>query len=171
MHGSSDMTHLSPESARTRLTGQELSRFFIGMAVVSFLLHWIWEMSQMPAYKDLAGRPFLQTAARCSPAVLGDVVITFWIYAIGALAAHSPSWGLQPRWNVYVTVGLLGVMHAVWIEQAAVASGRWAYTQAMPLIPRLNVGLYPVLQLLVLTPLTVALSSRYALQKRRTAAT
>jgi hypothetical protein len=144
-------------------------RFFLCMAVLSFLLHWIWEMAQMPAYKDLAGRPLLETALGCTPATLGDVVISFWMYAIGALAAHSLSWGLQPRWNVYLAVALLGAMHAIWIEQAAMASGRWSYAAAMPIIPRLGVGLWPVLQLLVLPPLTIGMSSHLALRKRNRA--
>ena len=49
----------------------------------------------MVAYADLAGRPLIETATRCTHATLGDVVITFWIYGIGALAANKLSWGLQ----------------------------------------------------------------------------
>ena len=136
------------------------------MTIVSFVLHSIWEMSQMAAFKDLAGQPLLKTTLRCAPAILGDVFITLWIYAIGALATLSLSWGLRPRWNVYVTVALLGGMHAVGIELAAIASARWSYTRAMPIIPSLGVGLWPFLQLLVLIPLTVGISSRLALAKR-----
>ena len=144
----------------------ELARFFASMALLSFLFHAIWEMAQMPAYKDMAGLPLRETIARCAPATLGDVVITFWIYAVGALAARSFSWGLQPRWNVFLTLALLGAMHAIWIEQAAIANGRWAYTEAMPVVPRLNVGLWPVLQLMMITPLSVGLSSRTSSSKR-----
>lgn len=146
-------------------THRELARFFASIAGVSFVLHSVWEMAQMPAYKDLAGRPFLETAARCTPATLGDVVLTFWIYALGALAAKTPSWGLQPRWNVHVSLALLGAVHAIWIEQAAVASGRWSYSNAMPIVPCLDVGVWPLLQLSLLTPLTIALASYFALRK------
>ena len=151
-------------------TRPELTRFFICVAVISFLLHAVWEMVQMPAYKEMVGRPVLQTAVRCTPATLGDVVITFWIYAIGALGARDLRWGVQPRWNVYLVAALLGAMHAVWIEKAAIASGRWSYTETMPTLPLLGVGLWPFLQLVLLTPLTLWLSSRYALRKsnRRT---
>ena len=157
------------QMTKRKCTRQELERFFICMAADSVLLHAVWEMAQMPAYKDLAGRPLPETAVRCAPATLGDIAITFWIYAIVALAAHSLSWGLQPRWNVYLTVALLGAMHAFWIERAAIASGRWSYTAAMPIIPPLGVGLWPLLQLLVLTPLTIGLSSLLALRKRNRA--
>lgn len=155
------------QTISTNYTRRELAQFFASIAVVSFVLHSIWEMSQMAAYKDLAGRPFLETAVRCTPATLGDVVITFWIYVIGALAAKTLSWGLRPRWNVYLTLALLGAVHAIWIEQAATASGRWNYTNSMPILPGFDVGLWPVLQLVILTPLVIWISSRYQSFKRR----
>ena len=143
-------------------------RFFVAMAVVSFVFHAIWEMSQMAAYKELARQPLRDTIARCTPATLGDVVLTFWIYGLGALAAHSLSWGVRPRWNVYLTAALLAAIHAIWIEQAAVASGRWTYTTGMLVIPILGVGIWPLLQLVFLTPLIIMLSSRFALRARAT---
>ena len=155
---------MTDQPTTRNFTRRELTRFFTSIAAASFVLHSVWEMAQMPAYKDLAGRPFLETAARCTPATLGDVVLTFWIYAIGVLAAKTPSWGLRPRWNVYLTLALLGAVHAIWIEQAALASGRWSYSNAMPIVPRLDVGVWPLLQLTLLTPLTIALSSRFALR-------
>ncbi|MDX1951046.1 MAG: hypothetical protein SFY81_02615 [Verrucomicrobiota bacterium] len=81
-----------PQTITEKHARLERIRFFISMALVSFLLHALWEMSQMGAYKEMAGRPFIETAARCAPATLGDVVITFWIYAIGALAANTLNW-------------------------------------------------------------------------------
>ena len=162
------MLNSSPKQRMTegRCTRQELTRLFLCMAVVSFLLHSVWEMSQMAAYRDLAGRPLLETIARCTPATLGDVVLTFWIYGIAALAAYSIGWGLRSRWNVYLSLGLLGLGHAIWIEQVALASGRWSYSDAMPRIPRLDVGIWPLLQLTLLTPVTVWISSRFALRRR-----
>lgn len=139
--------------------------FFILMGLVSFLLHALWEMLQMAAYRDMAGRPFFETAARCIPATLGDVLLTFWIYSIGALAANNLVWGLRPRWNVYLTLSLLGAIHAIWIEEVALRSGRWSYTNKMPLIPYLQVGVWPVLQLLTITPLTIGFASRFALRR------
>jgi len=52
---------------------------------------------------------------------------------------------------VLVVVGLvLGVAN----ELLALAFGRWWYTAAMPLLPWYHVGLWPVLQLLLLPLLT-----------------
>lgn len=142
---------------------KERFRFFVSMALIAIIFHGFWEMAQMPGYSDLAGKSWRETIPRCLPAVFGDVVITFWIYGIGALATGNVDWGLEPsRWNLYLTLVLLGGMHAAWIEQIALMSGRWSYTEAMPILPRIGVGLWPLLQLSLLIPLTVALSRRYA---------
>ncbi len=147
----------------------QLGRLLFGMLIVSFLLNWIWEMTQMPAFKEMAARSWGETAALCTRATIADVVITLWIYCIGALATRNLGWGLQAPWHVYATVALLGAMHAFWIERAATASGRWIYSEIMPVIPFLRVGLWPLLQLAVLTPLTLWMANRFSVAKRNRA--
>lgn len=45
---------------------QELRRFLISILVASFVLNWLWEMAQMPAYREIALRPWRATASLCS---------------------------------------------------------------------------------------------------------
>jgi hypothetical protein len=151
---------------KTESTPQELRRFLTSMLVVSFVLNSLWEMAQMPAYREIALRPWRATASLCTRATIGDVAITLLIYATGALAARTLSWGLRPAWNVYSAAALLGAMHGFWIERAAIASGGWAYSQTMPVVPMLKVGLWPLLQLTVLTPLAFWLANRCWLAPR-----
>jgi len=120
-------------------------------------------MAQMRAYWDMALRPWRETASLCTRATLGDVAITLLIYATGALAAGTLSWGLRAAWNVYAAVALLGAMHDFWIERAAIASGRWMYILTMPVVAILKVDLWPLLQLTLLNPVTVWLSNRLSL--------
>ena len=145
---------------------QRVRRFLATVPVAAFVLNWLWEMAQMTAYREMAIRPWRDTASLCTRAALGDVAITLLIYATGALAARTLIWGFPAAWNVYSTVALLGALHAFWIERAAIASGRWTYTQMMPVVPILNVGLWPLLQLTVLTPLTLWLANRCSLAPR-----
>lgn len=121
----------------------------------------------MAGYNEMAGLPFQLTMGRCSFATLGDVVFTFWIYSLGALAAHTLRWGLRARWNVYAATALLGAIHAFLIERVAIESGRWSYAHSMPMVPLLNVGLWPLLQLTLLTPFGVWLSSHFSAINRK----
>ncbi|SRR5258706_5829604 len=143
-----------------------LVRFLVGIFAFAFVLNWFWEMAQMTAYREMASRPWGETSGLCARATLGDVAITLLIYSTGALAAGALRWGLQSRWNVYSAAALLGAMHAFWIERAGIGFGRWAYMQTMPMVPMLKIGLWPFLQLTLLTPLTFWLSGRCAVAGR-----
>lgn len=132
--------------------------FFATLLCAAFVLNWLWEGAQMKAYAP-HGTP---TAAmlRCTFATFADVAITLGLYAIGALAAKRLYWGLRGGWNVYLTCALLGFAYAVLVERQATASGRWSYSWHMPIIPLLEVGLWPVLQLTLLVPFCVWIANR-----------
>jgi hypothetical protein len=127
---------------------QQLGRFFATTVLASFVLNEIWEMAQMSAYVETAGQSLTSTLGLCTRAVVGDVGIILGIYAAGALAAGDPSWGLRDSWNIYATAAVLGPAYA------ALAAGRWSYTERMPVVSVLGVGLWPLLQMTLLPPLT-----------------
>ncbi|HMC66705.1 MAG TPA: hypothetical protein VKI65_17350, partial [Gemmataceae bacterium] len=117
--------------------------FVAVMFIAAFGLNWLWEMLQMPAYKEMAGHPWREKALRCAGASLGDAALTLGIYGVGALAAGRLRWGMRPTWNVYVTAALLGGICAAAVECHALLSQRWTYADRMVLVPVLGVGLWP----------------------------
>ena len=78
--------------------------FFAVLVFSAFALNWPWEMLQMPAFVEMAGRSWAETALPCARAAVGDVAMTLGIYGLGALAARNWRWGLEGRWNVYPNV-------------------------------------------------------------------
>src|SRR3989442_115376 len=82
--------------------------FLAALCAAAFAFNWPWEMAQMPAYAEMAGRPWGETLWPCTLASLGDVAATLAIYGVGALAAGQLRWGTDGRWNVYTTAALLG---------------------------------------------------------------
>ena len=128
--------------------------FLAALSLTAFGLNWAWEMVQMPAFVEMAGRSWSQTATVCTAATLGDVVITLAIYAVGALAAGNIRWGMTGNWNVYATTILLGGVFAAAFEWFSLATDRWKYNEHMPIVPVLKVGLWPLLQLTLLVPLS-----------------
>jgi hypothetical protein len=131
-----------------------LGRFFAATVLTAFVLNEFWEMAQMSAYVETAGHPWTSTIGLCSTAAAGDVGIILGIYAVGALAAGDPRWGLCGRWHVYITASVLGLIYATLVEHAALAAGRWSYTERMPIVPLLAAGLWPLLQMTLLPALT-----------------
>ena len=128
---------------------------FLIMILASFGLNWVWEMIQMPAYREMAGRPWSDTLELCTIATLGDVLLTVLVYGVGALAAGDVRWGMPGKWNVYAAAALLGAAVASVVEWRALAAGRWSYSDRMPIMPFLEVGLWPFLQLTLLVPAAV----------------
>jgi len=141
-------------SAHSSLPWRRLRRFFATTTLASFVLNEIWEMAQMSAYVDTTGHSWTSTLGLCTRAAVGDVGIVLGIYASGALAAGDLGWGLRSRWNIYATAAVLGLAYAALVEHAALAAGRWSYTERMPVVSVLGAGLWPLLQMTLLPPLT-----------------
>jgi hypothetical protein len=125
------------------------------LCLIAFGLNWPWEMAQMPAYAEMAGRSWLETALPCTVAALAGVVLTLGVCGLGALAAARVGWAMEGSWNVYAAAALLGGICALAVEWQALASGRWSYDDRMPVVPVLGVGLWPLLQLILLTPVSL----------------
>ena len=148
---------LSPGSicrANAVIPWRPLWRFFTAVIITGFILNEIWEMAQMSAYVETAGHSWASTLGMCTMAALGDVGIILGIYVAGALVAADPGWGLRGRWKIYILTAVLGLAYAALVEQAALATGRWSYTGSMPVVPVLGAGLWPLLQMTLLPPIT-----------------
>lgn len=126
--------------------------FLVVLCLTAFALNWVWEMAQMRAYVEMAGRSWQETVPRCTVATLGDVVLTLAVWGVAALAAGRLRWGASGGWNVYAAAVLLGAVCAMSFEWFSLATGRWSYSSQMPVVPLLRVGLWPLLQLTLLTP-------------------
>ena len=118
------------------------------LLVISVALNWAWEMAHMEAYTDMAGRSWQSTVWRCFRASMGDAALTLVSSAGAAHLAPVP-----PR--TYAFAAGLACAIAVILERAALALGAWSYSGRMPLVPLLDVGVWPVLQLTLLVPLAL----------------
>ena len=130
---------------------------FLGtLAVTAFVLNWLWEMAQMKAYNEMASASWIATLAPCAFAALGDVVFTFLICGFVALILQERFW---QTWEPLALAAIGGAMVATAYEWLSQYSGRWTYSDAMPIVPVLGVGLLPLLQLVLITPTAVWISA------------
>lgn len=112
--------------------------YIIGITlIVSFLLNFLWENAHVPLYTHPSGEIMTQTMLTI--ATLGDVLI---------LSVFTALWWYVPLLRRHYTFVIpLGLITAFVIEKYALGVGRWAYAPAMPIVPFLNVGLSPIVQL------------------------
>lgn len=105
--------------------------------VPAFILNLAWEVAHSRLYANYQGGAItLFVLARAAAA--DAVMILILIFVAQKFAKHS---------TLVVVLG--GLTLAVFIEKWALGTGRWAYDAAMPIIPILNTGLTPTIQLAV----------------------
>lgn len=116
---------------------------------IAFLLNLIWENLQAPLYGYSYGK-FLQHFGMCFWATLGDVIFIIVLYFIVARLRNDRSWFKKIKAQDLAIIIPLGFIAPIIWEKLALSLSLWHYTSAMPIIPWLNVGLAPILQMLIL---------------------
>lgn len=130
--------------------------------VVAVALNYLWELGQGSFYEGVTDDPWVWW--HCFVASLGDGVLVCLIYALGCLVFGRRDWFLPGhglRIPFLLTAGLVVGVAVEWIGARLLQ--RWAYAPSMPLVPGLELGLVPVLQMILLPTvvfLIVAAGSR-----------
>jgi phosphate starvation-inducible membrane PsiE len=92
-------------------------------------------------------------------AIMGDVVMTVILYLLLILVNKSVNWiRAQFDFKDMLISVLYGLFLSFYFEVSALYTGRWEYSENMPLFLNTNIGLLPVLQLLILFPVTFNVS-------------
>jgi hypothetical protein len=139
----------SPQVAAYRPKLPALLGTLFSMAVI---LSYPWELAHLLFYRwwDITWTAVTFT---CFKAALGDGLLILGLYGLGCALFKHREWVLNPGFAGYSFLAFSGMAVAVAIEWHAVVWSRWAYSSLMPLVPVVGVGLYTVLQLMVLPPL------------------
>jgi amino acid transporter len=141
--------------------------YYALLAVIAGVLHGAWEYLHLPLYTgyETLGSGWQLVAF----ATVGDIGYTFFITFALAFYRRRIDWLAHPCKNDYLLSAGLGCTVALFVEYKALFLHRWSYAAAMPIIPLLHVGLSPILQMMLLTPLAIWLT-RVALYARRNVA-
>lgn len=131
---------------------------FALLAANSFLLHFVWEKMHIVLYTNYEALEggLLPISLL---ATLGDVMYTLMAVGLVALFKGEVLWFTRASARDYAGLALLGIGIALFVEYKAFSFSRWAYTDAMPIIPFFNVGLSPVAQMAILLPLSIMLTT------------
>lgn len=137
--------------------------------VVSVVLNYFWEIGQGFLFVGMGNWENIWW--HCFVASLGDGLIVCAIHAVGWSFFRRADWFIHPRLKGYAVMLMTGLIIAVAIEWlAAHVLKRWTYTPDMPVLPVLpgvNIGITPLLQMLILPPLIFYIVAQ-ALKKSHT---
>lgn len=130
------------------------------LAGFAFLLHFVWEILQVPFYAAMPSARHWDAIRTCTVATLGDVVLTLVSYAVVAAGAR------ETRWLRHVTAprlaSLLGAGLAVSVVFELLNTrvlDRWQYAAGVPVLAEMGINVW--LQWLLLPPLTLWLARRH----------
>lgn len=134
------------------------------LAGFAALLHFAWEMAQMPLYRMDAPSGWRMLGA-CTQATIGDAILTLFAYATAAVLTRRRLWLIAPRTLelfTFLGVGLAMTVALEWWNVSVRHS--WAYSADMPVTA--GIGLSPLVQWIVLPPLIIRLARRHRLGDR-----
>lgn len=138
----------SPDWSRIAALARLLSTLFIVAVIVNYL----WELAQAPLF--VGGDDFNAMLWHCFVASLGDGVLVLLMFGVGWLVLRRQDWFVRPGVRGYVLMFVSGLTIAIAVEWIAVhVLQRWAYFPAMPRLPVIDIGIVPIIQMLVLPPL------------------
>lgn len=130
--------------------------FFLIMTVLAFLLNFAWELLQMPLYDSTSFT--INHVAFCALGSVADAIMVLLIYLGLAFIFKNAFWIYPLKWQRILLLILIGGVGATLSEIRHLSLGNWAYSDLMPLLPFVKVGLSPVLQFMILPSLTYILS-------------
>ena len=147
----------SQRQVRGRSLVIDLLRRLTTLFVIAVPLNYMWELGQSTLY--LPPSRLRDIWWHCFKASLGDGLLVALIYGFCALLFGKSNWYVHIRASRYATMLATALAIGVLIEWAALETHRWSYAATMPLVPGLQIGLVPVVQMLVL-PLLAFLIAR-----------
>jgi hypothetical protein len=129
---------------------------WVRFSALAFVLHFSWEMAQMPLYRGMGDRPWRATVLPCSRAAVVDVAVTLAVGVPFFLIVRRRPSSLWP----WVAMVAAGAVVAIAIEKAGLGGGRWAYAEHMPQVPWLRLGVPPIVQMALIPGLSAWLTLR-----------
>jgi hypothetical protein len=130
----------------------------LAIVVVAFVINLIWENIQIHLYQGYD--TFSERFIRCLPAAGGDALIILLLYALVVWWRQEWWWLGKAQLSDWALVVSGGVGIAITIELVALATDRWAYTPSMPRLFNTSLGVWPIIQMIVLPLATFAIVRR-----------
>ncbi len=135
---------------------KDFNKFFFIMTLLAFLLNFAWELLQMPLYDNTSFK--INHVAFCALGSVADAIMVLLIYWGLAFIFKNPFWMRPLKWQRIVVAILIGSLGSILSEMRHLSLGNWAYSDLMPLLPLVKVGLSPILQFMILPLLIYILS-------------
>lgn len=130
--------------------------------VASLVGHLLWEAAQIPLYTIFWSGNIRQISFAVAHCTAGDILIAIAVFLI-AIIVTGRAEGLTRRRLSHlapltVFFGICYTVFSEWLNTSV--RQNWEYTDAMPLLPVLGIGIAPLMQWLVVPTIALMLARR-----------
>lgn len=133
-----------------------ISRDILILSITSFILQYVWEYWQCSIFYIMPSSSFSSLMIK---ATVGDVILSILLFIIIALADEDFNWFVRKwKFKEVIIIILFSLSTSFYFESNALFTKRWSYSDSMPLFLNTNIGLIPVIQLLILFPFSFLIS-------------
>jgi hypothetical protein len=134
------------------------SRTIFYFCFFSFLTFGVWEWIQTPFYRDITSDLNTIVSLRVN-STFGDVLILLVAAAVWSFINWNTRWIARPGKVDIILISVMGLFYTFLSEYINVyVSGRWGYSDWMPLVPLTGIGVIPLLQWVLIPPIVIALT-------------
>lgn len=145
------------------MNSKKILKRILLVGLTAFVLHLIWEYAQCGYFFDMEDS--FEHQVLMITATLGDMNMAIALYLLLSLSNRSFYWidkGMSLT-DTIITV-LYSLFLSFYFETRALIENRWVYSENMPLFWGTNIGILPVIQLIILFPAGFYLT-RYLIKK------
>lgn len=135
-----------------------MNRAKLGTSIftIGFFLNLIWENAQAPLYRGFTD--FQTHFIICFWASLVDAAAVLFLTFLISSWRKNCNWITNIKWKEAVVLMIFGGLLALIFEVFALEFGIWEYSSKMLLAPFFFVGVTPLLQMIILPPVTIYLT-------------
>lgn len=128
---------------------------------VAFALNLVWENAHMPLYKNFSGdsSPLARFLRSLYDSFMDAVTILSLYAVLSVVLQLKLTWPFHASFVQHTLLVFASGALATVIERRALKTGRWQYTERMPIVPYLRVGLSPLVQLMILPSLVAVIAN------------
>ncbi len=142
---------------------ESIRTYIIRIFVISVILNFVWETAQIPFYYN--NQITISTTLFCLIASLGDGIMILIIFFTGKIIFKNNYWIENLNIKKISLILTAGLLLSIIVELAALKLNLWSYSNLMPTLMFLGIGLSPVLQMLIL-PISVFQLSKLITNKK-----
>lgn len=126
-------------------------RRYLGIVMVANL---VWEVLHLPLYTLWEVGTLAELAFTVVHCTAGDLLISLSALSIALMLVGNHHWPRDGFYRVMVVTSMIGLAYTIYSERLnTLVRESWAYSEWMPVIPILDVGLSPAAQWLIIPPL------------------